>query len=217
MNISELNKAEELIYFTKDQLLTLNPKNSLKSIEQNIYRWLKKGKIISLKRGTYTTRKNLEKYSQEPEFREFLASRLKIPSYLSLEYILSKHEVLTEGTFPITLVTLKTGSRLSNNLSTFIYKNIKKDLFLGYKLRFFGKHEYYVATKAKALFDYFYFKAGSLANNFNKRNLVKELRLNLDSFSKKDFKELEKYSNLAKINKLKLIIKNIIKYAPNNL
>lgn len=201
MKLRVLEKANKLLYFTKDQLMTLSADETKKSVEQSIFRWLKKGELVRLKRGVYTTKKIVEKHSNNFKFREFIATRLKEPAYLSLEYVLFKYNVISEANYAMTLVTLKTGSRWRNDLGAFLYKNIKRELFTGYKLELFEKNEYLKATKSKALFDFLYFKAGSLANNINKRNFVEELRLNLDSFSKKDLMELRSYGKLAKIKK----------------
>ncbi|MBD3244811.1 MAG: hypothetical protein GF335_02345 [Candidatus Moranbacteria bacterium] len=192
------------------------PDISKKTLELRIYRWLKKGEIISLKRGVYILKENYLKYYQDPRFAEFLAGIIKYPSYLSLEYVLSKYNILTEGTFGITSVTLKTGSIVQNKVNSFVYRNIKKANYFGFIKRYFLHYEYFEASKEKALLDYLYYKKRSLAKNYKNRDLIFDLRLNLDVFSKDDFKKLDEMTERMKSDKLRKIINNIVQNAPHN-
>ncbi|MBD3244582.1 MAG: hypothetical protein GF335_01165 [Candidatus Moranbacteria bacterium] len=220
MKFRDLKILKDLIFFTKRDLFSINPDIPKKTIDANIYEWTKTGKIIRLKRGLFILKKKLDYYSRDLktkiQFKEFVASRLCYPSYLSEEYVLSKNEILSEGIAGISSVTLKKTAAFNNKLNVFVFRNIKRDLFLGYKSKYFlGEYEYFEATKAKALFDYLYRKSKTMSSKLKNRNLVSELRLNLDTFLEKDFLELREYSN--KFGKIKLlkIINNIIKNASN--
>jgi hypothetical protein len=83
-------------------------------------------------------------------------------------------------------------------------------LFLGYETKYFKseEYEYYEATKAKALFDYIYYRSHMLDEEIN---IVEELRLRLDSFTKDDFKEMRSYANIISSKKLINIINNLEK------
>ena len=154
-----------------------------------------------------------ERYSGDSDYNGLIASVLRKPSYVSLEYVLGRYDVLTQGTYPITCVTLKTGGSFVNKTGTYIYKHIKKSLFTGYQVKNFLEHQYFAATKTKALFDYLYYKFPTLAEDFNDRNMVEDLRLKLSSFSKKQFNKLNYYAKIAKNKKLSKLIKNIHKHA----
>lgn len=212
MKKKSLNKFDNLIYFTKENLRTLGNDRE-NTISQNVSRWLKSGDIIRLKNGVYATKNSYNKYRHEEGYHALIANILRYPSYVSLEYILAESDILTEATYPITSITLKNSRTYQNPTGTYIYHSISNRLFTGYLRRHFLEHEYLIATKAKALFDYLYLKASSLANNFEGRNLVEDLRLKLDSFAPEDFKELESYLPLAKSKKISPIVRNIIKNA----
>ena len=70
------------------------------------------------------------------------------------------------------------------------------------------KYKVFVATKAKALFDFFWYKK-KIFNKFDK-NEPDSFRLNLELLSRSDLKELKKYINLSKSLKMKSIY-NLIK------
>jgi predicted transcriptional regulator of viral defense system len=214
MKFSDLSRIKNLIYFTTSDLLVLNESDSKKSLEVSISRWLKQGKLIKLKNGLYITNQTFEKYINDSSFIEFMASRIKNPSYLSTSYVLSKYDVLTEATFGITAVTLKRERSYENKLGSFVYKNITPKLFTGYETKYFKGKEYLVAKKTKALFDYLYFNS-HIINTNRDTNIVEDLRLKLDGFTKEDFNELERFADISESPKMKLIIKNIIKNASN--
>lgn len=124
--------------------------------------------------------------------------------------------MLTESTFGLTAVTLKPGPTIVNKIGTFTYRNIKKELFTGYISSYFQGSAVLIATRAKALFDFLYFKSPTLSEQNEKRNLVEELRLNLDTYTSTDIAELLMYSNMNIPIKLTKIVMNIAEHAPNH-
>ena len=178
-----------------------------------IVRWVKSGDLIRLKRGIYTTKAVFERYRERPEFAEFIASVIKYPSYVSADYVLRANDVLTEATYGITSVALKSANTYKNKLGTFIYREIKPELFVGYERKFFLEYDYWYAKKPKALFDYLYYRSSILGTNFRGRNLVEELRLRIDFLDDLGSAELTMYVAMAKNKKLKTIVKNIIRNA----
>ena len=169
-----------------------------------LYRFSKRGIIKSLKRGLYVSVKfleNVEKMNFIGEYAEFIGNIIYEPSYLSSEYVLEKYGVLSESVSSITLVSTKKTNKLSNHLGIFKYYKIKEDLFTGFRVKKKGDFLVAEATPAKALFDFLYFRKNILSPG----SRIDELRLNLDSLTKKDLKELEKYVNLEKSKKMKEI------------
>jgi len=215
MKISKLNKLSSLPFFGKETLLTLS-NDSNNTINKNITNWIKNSEILMLKKGIYTTRTFYEKFRNDIEYYECLSTILYNPSYLSSEYILSKYNILTDVTYGFTCVSLKNTTLIENKMGRYSYKNIKGELYTGFEERYFINLKYYIAKKSKALFDFLYYKSRSMSLNIEDRNLVEDFRLNLDTFSKEDFNELEEYSNKGN-KKLKKIIFNVIKYAPINI
>jgi predicted transcriptional regulator of viral defense system len=166
---------------------------------ESIARWINAGILLQLKKGFYTTNDFYKGLLEKDSYAEFLANKLKYPSYLSLEYVLSKNSVLSESVYTYTSVTRKKPQVFVNSIGSFSYRNISEKLFLGFEIYDKEGFEIAIASKSKALFDYLYLKF------FRKSEITKgsieELRLNLDEFSKKEIKEFAYYCNLTKISK----------------
>lgn len=215
MRLEDLNKINNLIYFTRATLFSLDPIINKKALDENISRWIKDKSIIKIKNGMYITNTTYQKYKQIPEFHEYLANVLRAPSYVTASTILRSYGVLTDATYGITSITLKRGEVYTNTVNTFSYSKIKKELFIGYTEKYFFSYKYLAATKSKALFDYLYFKSATLGNLFKNRNLVEELRLKLTSYTTEDFEELKYYVGISQSPRIKKIVTNIIKYSIN--
>lgn len=197
-------KLNALPFFTLEGIRGQLKKDPLPFIKYNI----KIGKFIKLKRGMYTTEDFVKKIKYQGKFEdylEFLATNLLVPSYLSLEYILSKYALLTEAPFSLSLITLKTPRIIKNSLGSFSYFNIKKELFCGFRLEKRGNFELRYATKSKALFDFLYLKKRTL--RIVNKEVIEELRLNLNELKREGWKEFEGYLNLAKSKKMEEIFK----------
>ncbi|MBI5452207.1 hypothetical protein HY945_02005, partial [Candidatus Gottesmanbacteria bacterium] len=106
MKTIQLDKLTNLLLFTKETLRQLEENND--RLDFNIKYWLKKGKIITLKKGLYVLKERWEREINKDDYRQYLANQLYQPSYLSCEYVMSKYGLLTEGVFGITSMTTKT-------------------------------------------------------------------------------------------------------------
>src|SRR4030043_2100519 len=104
--VKKIKKLENLSYFNKD---TVSQYIDVKTntLFADINRWIKNGTLIQLKKGFYVTSNNYEKLQNKTMYLEFISNKLREPSYLSLEYILQKHSILTESVYAITSITLK--------------------------------------------------------------------------------------------------------------
>ncbi len=168
-------------------------------------RQVRRGTMIRLRKNLYVAKSyldNAERRGTFSDYVEFSANKLYPPSYLSLDYVLYEHNMLTEIPWNITSVGLRRTGQFSNDLGTFIYHKIKEELFVGFKVAKKGDFSILKATKAKALFDFLYFRKRLLLY----KQAVEELRLNLGEFTKRDFKELEGYVKKEKSHRMKEII-----------
>ena len=211
-----MTQLNNLPFFTTKELgIAKNASNG--NLKQYISRKLAKGDILSLKKGIYVTKEYLSSLSIEELsiYKELLATVIKQPSYISLEYALSKYQILPEMVASISSVTLSRPYVLNNYFGNYSYRSIKSDLFTGYEIKYYKNASYYFASKSKALFDYLYYKLSTIPLNEN-INLVEELRLNLESFLEKDWEDLETWCNISKLSKLKKIVENLRKNASNN-
>jgi predicted transcriptional regulator of viral defense system len=168
-------------------------------------RQVKQGKMLRLRKNLYVAKHYLDAVERKGAFSDyvdFVANKLYPPSYLSLDYVLHDHNMLTEIPRNTTCVSLRKTDQFSNNLGNFIYHKIKEGLFTGFKVVKKGDFSILKATKAKALFDFLYFRKRMLVE----KKAVEELRLNMDEFAAGDWKELEKYIALESSPRMKEII-----------
>lgn len=166
----------------------------------NIKRWLRKGDLIQLKKGLYVTNTYYQPVANKQAYFEFIANILKQPSYLSGEYILQKHSMLTESVFTTTCVTLKKTRTYQNKFGTFVYSNIKEELFTGFKIVTKDRFEIKESTRAKALFDFLYFRLRKLPEI--SKEYIKSFRLNLEEMQEQEFEEFDFYVTLSGLEKL---------------
>jgi predicted transcriptional regulator of viral defense system len=211
MKKEKLKKLDNLIYFTKDTLRVLS-NDSESTISMNIHRWSKSGHLVIFKNGIYCTKNSYKDYSKKDNYHKFISSILLKPSYISLTTTLSNYDILSEGVYNISAVSTKLPTTYLNG--KYRYRQITEKLFLGYKTKYFEQYKYYEATKAKALFDYIYYKSPKLKVTMN---IAKELRLRLESFTKADFEEMRKYADIVSSKKLLKIIQNLEKNAHASL
>lgn len=187
MNETILKRVEPLPFFSKAALATIEDIQP-KALYQNLQRWVKSGLIIRLKNGLYVTRTHADRSLHDPSYLELVANKLAMPSYLSLEYVLQKNGLLTEATFPITSVTLKTTRRYKNSLGAFHFHHLKKRLYFGFEQRRYGGNLIYEATPAKALFDFLYLRLAGL--DPKDISTLEEMRINWSELDRTSIKEL---------------------------
>ena len=206
MNKKILNSLEVLPFFKKTALLTLESLTD-NALNQNLKRWVKNGLLLRLKNGLYVSKTFRDRSLNSRGYIELIAGTLLFPSYVSLEYILQKHNLLTEATYTITSVTTKSGRRFSNDIGTFVYHTLAKHLYFGFEKRQFGKNIYFEARPAKALFDFLYLRLPSL--HLEDLSSIEELRINWDLLSLESFHELGeivKKSGIKKMAKIFILI-----------
>lgn len=186
-----------------------------------IKRAVRVGSLLPLKRGLYLNASAYVHESDRVGLAEFIASQLHSDSYISLEYMLQKYEILPPQPSPspqsiqsspcITSVTTRQTPAVNNFAGNFIYKNIKSACYFGFEEVKFRDQVYRVATKAKALFDYLYLRPefGLRNEKYLYRQLFQESKIQWGNFSEEDFKNFEKYvwtSNSFKMMRLRRAI-----------
>jgi predicted transcriptional regulator of viral defense system len=114
-----------------------------------------------------------------------LACNLERPSYVSFEYALNYHGMLSQIPFTITLASEKRYKLISMGAYTLEYSHLKQGLFFGYTL----KNGAYIAEPEKALLDELYLIS------LKKRHLSLE-ELDLSKINRKLFNQwLKKFPN----------------------
>ncbi len=210
--IKHQEKLERLALFNKKTAQILIGKKG-DNLDKKIQRLLDKGYLVNLKKGWYVAQPYIDNLENLTAYREYLANHLRKPSYLSLEYMLAKYNLIPETIHSLTSITKKSTREYENKLGSFSYKNIKENLFCGYEKRESGQLQIYEATKAKALFDYLYLKS-NLGENLT-YELGQGLRINWGEFSKNDQKEFGEYAAKTDMEKMKkaLTVINKINHA----
>lgn len=198
-----LELAGTLPSFSASDLAPLGEKRLYLNII--LSRQVKRGTLMRLRKNLYVAKNYLDEAKRKGAFSdyvEFTANKLYSPSYLSLDYVLHEYNLLTEIPRNMTSVGIRKTDHFSNELGNFLYHTIKKELFCGFKVIKKGDFSILKATKAKALFDFLYFRKRLLVD----RKAVEALRLNLNEFTKSDFKELKEYVDKEGSGRMKEII-----------
>ncbi|MBU0979043.1 MAG: hypothetical protein ABIJ03_01855 [Patescibacteria group bacterium] len=186
-------------YLTKLELSLLWEKKG-KNLDNKIQTLLHNNQLISLKNGLYVSQTYLSQWANKTSYLEFVANILYYPSYLSLEYVLQKENVIPEAVYVYTSITNKLTRHYQNDLGSFSYRSLKPELFTGFEeVNFNGIHQVKIATKVKALFDWLYLK--TFANPLA-QEIKYDLRINWQLFNLDDLAEFAQYAQLSKVKKM---------------
>jgi predicted transcriptional regulator of viral defense system len=143
-------------------------------VRRQLSRWAASGRLIQLRRGLYVV---APPFAGEAPNLLALASRIRVPSYLSLQSALSYHGVIPESVPVVTSVTTGRPGQCDTPLGLFLYRHLKRDLFWGYReVDLEAGQKSFVATAEKALLDHYYLTPGVIDSSF-----VRELRLDPDN------------------------------------
>ena len=85
---------------------------------------------------------------------EEIAMVIRYPSYMSMEYALSKHGILSQATHTLTLITTKSPYTYKTEQTVYEYHQMHKSLFWGYK----KEGTVLTAEPEKALLDFIYIR-----------------------------------------------------------
>ncbi len=191
-------KASALPCFTIDDLASIETdRNYLKVL---LSRYKIAGRLLRLKKGVYVSVDYLAKIPDnlKNSYNEFVANLLCAPSYLSLDFVLHQHGILTESPANFTSISKDKTIGFANPRGNFYYHKIKENLFCGFTTAKAGEFEIRKATKAKAVFDYLYLRKNGLPS----KNAVDELRLNVSLLNAADRKEIVNFSKIEGSKKM---------------
>lgn len=155
------------------------------------------------------TRQFYERHHSDVDFSPAISAILIPQSYVSLEFVLQRHAILSDITYPVTAVTFKQTRVFENKLGTFTFRNIKEDLYTGSDNFEYWGIPFSLASLPKALFDYLYLRPLSRVINIPNYNLAEDLRLNLEDFSDQDQIRFSEFVEISKSKKMKKILINL--------
>lgn len=173
------------------------------SIQVQLSRWCKTGKLIKLKNNIYLL---AESYRKVDIYEPHIASVLKKPSYISLEKAFEYHGLIPEGVPIYTSVTTKRPQKIVTAIGTFDYRHIKNSLFWGYDSVIVNKQVAFIACPEKALLDFFYLKGLRINDNY-----LYEMRL--QNLEKINFRKLLEFAGRFKSPGVLRVARLIKKYA----
>lgn len=139
-------------YFTVADLEKVT-KLSRSSLKVALSRLTEKGALTRLRRGVYASSEALIDVSR-------VANQLYYPSYLSFESALSRYGILSQMPATETFATLKQTKRMNIFGTAIEFRQVKQDLFFGYRL----EKGLSIAEPEKALLDTLYMVARGKGN-----------------------------------------------------
>ena len=212
MKTELLHPFETIPYFTIEAFKQSSGMDAPHAVRMLLHRWVQAGHILTLKKGVYMTRRFYEQHRADEAFPLAVSAILLPQSYVSLDFILQQHNILTEITYPVTCITTKNTRTINNTIGTFWYRSIRQDLYTGFSIaNYFGVH-YARASLGKALFDYLYLRPIPVSYRAMKFNLADELRLNLDELDWASWDEFALHIENSASRKLHDVLKNFRSY-----
>lgn len=208
MKYDLLRPFEQIPYFTIEGFRQSAGMDSPEQTRILLHRWVKAGRILSLKRGVYMTTNFYTLHVKDALFTEAISAIIFPHSYLSLEFVLQRHNILTEVTYPVTCITPKNTRKTVNKIGAFWYRNIRPDLYYGFTAGEYNGIRFFTASLAKALFDYLYLRPIPAEYRSEKIDLAEELRLNLDEIASGERDEFALCVEKSQSRKMTAILNN---------
>ncbi|MFP4166692.1 MAG: hypothetical protein ACLFUF_05940 [Opitutales bacterium] len=177
-------KFEELQQLLGDQVVfrtgtLMAGQSSPEHLRRQLTRWVKAGKVLSLRRGVYVLASPYAKSHPHPFV---LANALRRASYVSLQSALAWYGCIPEFSPTTTSVTTERPERLQTPMGRFLFRHLRQDLFREMRRVEVSAGQYaLVATPEKALVDLLY-----LTPHSDEEGYLDELRLESRGILKKD-------------------------------
>ncbi len=122
------------------------------SLRVTLSRLAKRGDLVKLGKGTYATD------ATKINWEQFAAENYQ-PSYLSFEWALARHNILSQQPMSLTLATTRRSNKKNVLGKTIIYQHLQPKLFWGY----FKEENYFIAEPEKDFLDLAYLSLNGYA------------------------------------------------------
>lgn len=187
--LDKLQKNRHFIFSLQD-LLVLFSQTKKKTMLNQLSEWSKRGYVIRLKKNLYEIAQGgvISRF-EIPDL--FVANKLYIPSYVSMETALSIYNIIPEVAFGVTSITTNPTKRFKNKHGQFWYFSCQPNAYTGYLLTDYEGFKVAIAEKEKALVDYIYYKTRR-----EKNFILEEERLDEDILKELDWKKIMRYARL---------------------
>jgi len=191
-------------YYTRNNLQLLLGANR-RTLDYRLSRLVNEGILELIKPGFYLNKKTYLQSLQKEAFLEYIGSVIKYPSYVSLEYALSKYGLIAESIYIISYVSTKKPKMFTSNTISYKYRNIKPELFCDYEKRQFNSTDYLFAKNYKAIFDFIYLTPTNDKNSLEE--LLLNSRINWNSLSAVDKESFIAVCQKSQSNKMTQVVK----------
>lgn len=183
-----LIKFKNSVFTIKDVAL-LWQETRIDFVRQKLYRYLKAGKIYSIRRGIYAKDKNYSKLE--------LATKIFTPAYISFESVLAREGVVFQYYGQIFIASYL-NRELEIDGQKYYFKKIKNSILtnkLGIKI----VDNVFIASKERAFLDTIYLNKEYYFDNLSSIDFEKvDKILPIYQGNKRMTKKVEKYKKLAK-------------------
>lgn len=184
----DLMRLKNTIFTIKDVAL-LWGESDVNFVRKKLYRYVKAGKLYSVRRGIYAKDKNFEKYE--------LANKIFTPSYISFETVLAKAGVIFQLYSQIFVASYLTREILIDG-QAYNFKKIK-NLMLTNRAGIEAKENYFIASPERAFLDIIYLNKEYYFDNLSDINWDKVAEiLPIYGGNKRMEAKVKKYMELAK-------------------
>ncbi len=147
--VADILQEEKIQIFSSQEFSRIF-KTSSRQTRYFLEAYTKRSFLVRLKTNLYTLKMN-------PPKEEVIANALYKPSYLSMEYVLSRHGIIPESVYVITSISTKATTNFDVLGRKFSYQKIKKSAYTGYVPEKVHNKTIFIAEPEKALVDYLYF------------------------------------------------------------
>lgn len=141
----DLMRSKNTIFTIKDVAL-LWGESDVNFIRKKLYRYVKAGKLYSVRKGIYAKDKNYEKYE--------LANKIFTPSYISFETVLARAGVVFQLYSQVFVASYLT-REISIDGQAYNFKRIKNSTLTN-RAGIEAKENYFIASPERALLDVMY-------------------------------------------------------------
>jgi len=142
---STLLRSKNTVFTFKELSLIWNEADA-NLIKKYAYRYVKMGRLYSIRKGIYAKDKNYDKLE--------LANKIFTPAYISLETVLSKEGIVFQHYDQIFVASYLT-REISCDGQTYVFRRMK-DTVLTNSLGIEKRGNYYIASKERAFLDTIY-------------------------------------------------------------
>lgn len=143
--LMDLMRSKNTIFTTKDVSLLWGTSN-VDFVRKKLYRYIKAGKLYSVRKGVYAKEKNYEKYE--------LATKIFTPSYISFETVLTKAGVVFQFYGQVFVASYLTREFTIDD-QVYVLKKVK-DTILTNQIGIEIKENYFIASPERAFLDVVY-------------------------------------------------------------